>query len=40
MFWGMRDFDFAQSDSILPNKICIEDVAVSPAPMVLIESII
>jgi len=22
MFLGMQDFDFAQSDSILPNKIC------------------
>jgi len=22
MFLGMQDFDFAQSDSTLPNKIC------------------
>jgi len=22
MFLGMQDFDFSQSDSILPNKIC------------------
>jgi len=36
MYLGMQDF--AQSDSILPNKICY--VAVSPAPTALIESII
>jgi len=40
MFLGMQDFDFAQSDSILPNKIFLEDVAVSPDPTALIESII
>jgi len=22
MFLGMQDFNFAQSDSVLPNKIC------------------
>jgi len=39
MFLGMQDFDFAQTDSILPNKIrnLLEDVTVSSAPTALIE---
>jgi len=36
---GMQDFDFAQSNSVLPKKNLQEDVAVFPAPTALIESI-
>jgi len=42
MFLEMQDFGFAQSDSILSNKIrnLLEDVAISPAPTAQIESMI
>jgi len=40
MLLGMQDFDFAQSDSILPKKNLLHDVAVSPAATAHIESII